>query len=435
MANVYISFLGTNRYQECIYYYDEQFMPPIRFVQEATLRLFCRQWQETDRILIFTTRLAFEKNWQDNGHSDGRKGLGQCIQDLGLRAEVLRIDIPDGHSEEEIWQIFSAVFNSLSQGDEVVFDITHAFRSIPMLAVVVLNYAKVLKNIGLQGIFYGAFEKLGQPREVEVMPVEDRKVPILNLTAFDQLLDWTLAVDRFLGAGDAKAVCALARKSVMPILKESKGGDAAAAAIRKLADSIENYSRNLATCRTPEVSQSVVDLREKLEKSWHVDMVKPLFHLFEPIEKQVREFKGDIVGDGIQAARWCLECNLIQQGVTILFETLITYLLYRVGADYLDRALRNAASSAVQLYNQKKPESEWTGDAALHAGITKKIIEVCDKNTEVAKLLDRLNKVRNDINHAGYKKDSLPAKVIEEKFRSELKNAEVLYRTFVQEMG
>lgn len=431
MANVYISFLGTNRYQECIYYYDEQFMPPIRFVQEATLRLFCRQWQETDRILIFTTRLAFEKNWQDNGHSDGRKGLGQCLQDLGLRAEVLRIDIPDGHSEEEIWQIFSAVFNSLSQGDEVVFDITHAFRSIPMLAVVVLNYAKVLKNIGLQGIFYGAFEKLGQLREVEAMPVKDRKVPILDLTAFDQLLDWTLAVDRFLGAGDAKAVSALATKAVTPNQEESRGGDiAAATAIKELADSLENYTRNLATCRTPEVSQSVVDLREKLEKSRHVDLVKPLFHLFEPIEKQVREFKGDIVGDGIQAARWCLECNLIQQGVTILFESLITYLLYRVGADYLDRALRNAASSAVQLYSQKKPESEWARDAALHAGITKKIIEFCDKNTEVAKLLDRIGQVRNDINHAGYKKGSLKAKVIEEKFRSGLKNAELHCRKF-----
>ena len=405
-------------------------MPPARFVQEATLRLFCRQWRKTDRILIFTTRLAYEKNWQDNGHGDGRKGLEQRIRDLALKAEVLRIDIPDGHSEEEIWQIFSTVFNNLSKGDEVVFDITHAFRSIPMLAVVVLNYAKVLKNIRLQGIFYGAFEKLGPPWAVEAMPIEDRKVPILDLTAFDQLLDWTLAVDRFLGAGDAKAVSALATKAVMPILKESSGVDTAAAAIRKLSNSLENYTRNLATCRIPEISQSVVALREKLEKNRHVDLVKPFFHLFEPIEQQVCEFKGDIVGDGIQAARWCLECNLIQQGVTILFETLITYFLHRIQADYLDESLRNAASSAVQLYSQKKPESEWTGDAAVHANITKKIIELCGKNAEVAKLMDRLGKVRNDINHGGCKKDSLKARVIEEKFRSDLDSAALHCRMF-----
>ena len=137
----------------------------------------------------------------------------------------------------------------------------------------------------------------------------------------------------------------------------------------------------------------------------------------------MRKFNGDIVGDGVQVAKWCLKSNLIQQGVTILYETLITFLLDRATAGYLDEGLRKAASSAVQLYSQKKPKTEWTGDAATHPEITQKIIEICAENAEVAKLIDRLGKVRNDINHGGYKKDSLKARDLEKKFRLALKRA------------
>jgi len=435
MARVYLSFLGTNDYLSCCYFKNDKKLENVRFVQQATLKFFCDDWTLEDRILIFTTDEAYRKNWLNDGHQDHegkilkQRGLRYCIKSLKLLPSVHRVAIPEGKTEQEIWDIFQIVYDSLRIDDEVVIDITHAFRSIPMLAVVVLNYAKVMKKIALHGIYYGAFEVLGSIQEARRVPATERLVPVFDLAAFDQLLDWTLAVDRFLGAGDAKAVSALATKAVMPILKDSKGGDAAAAAIKKMADSLENYTRNLATCRILEIDQSVVSLRERIEKSRHLDLVKPLFHLFEPIEQQVREFKGDIVGDGIQAAKWCLECNLIQQGVTILFETLITYLLVRVGAGYLDEGLRNAASSAAQLYSQNKPENKWKGDAAIHAGITKKIMKLCAKNTEVAKLIDRLREVRNDLNHSGYKKGSLKARDLEKKFRSELKRAALLCRT------
>jgi len=429
MARAYLSFLGTNDYLSCCYFKDDKKSENIRFVQQATLKFFCDDWTSEDRILIFTTDEAFRKNWLDDGHRDRdskilkRQGLEYCIKSLKLRPSVHRVAIPEGKSEQEIWDVFQIVYDSLKTNDEVVFDITHAFRSIPMLAIVVLNYAKVMKNITLQGIYYGAFEVLGTIPEARRVPASERQVPVFDLAAFDQLLDWTLAVDRFMGAGDAKAVSELAKKAVTPILKDSKGGNDAAAAIKKLADSLENYTRNLATCRTLEIDRSVASLREKLEKSRHVDLVKPLSHLFEPIEQQVRKFNGDIVGDGVQVAKWCLKSNLIQQGVTILYETLITFLLDRATAGYLDEGLRKAASSAVQLYSQKKPKTEWTGDAATHPEITQKIIEICAENAEVAKLIDRLGKVRNDINHGGYKKDSLKARDLEKKFRSALKRA------------
>lgn len=39
------------------------------------------------------------------------------------------------------------------EGDEIIFDITHSFRSIPMLAITIMNYAKVLKNCKLKEVY------------------------------------------------------------------------------------------------------------------------------------------------------------------------------------------------------------------------------------------------------------------------------------------
>ena len=409
MSKVFLSFLGANRYRECVYSYLEKPVPLTRFVQEATLRLFCSQWGKEDRVLVFTTSLAFKKNWVDNGHGGVSRGLDKCIRDIGLNALVRRIDIPDGHSENEIWDIFEAVYRNLNDGDEVVFDITHAFRSIPMLAVVVLHYAKVLKNIRLRGIYYGAFESLGTFSKIDDMPPEERKAPILNLTAFDQLLDWTLAVDRFLGAGDAKAVSALATAAVAPKLEETKGRDNAAAAVKGIANALNAYTKSISTCRGPDISRVVAYLSQELEKGKQVDLIKPLFPLFESIEKQVRLFKGNRIHDGIQSAKWCLGNNLIQQGYTILFETLITFYAESISVDILDEKTRNIISGALQIFIQKKPEREWRGDSPEYVRITRNIIEVGDRRPELVITFDKLRKIRNDINHAGYKKDSLKA--------------------------
>ena len=235
------------------------------------------------------------------------------------------VPIPDGHSEEEIWQIFETVYGVLKDGDEVFFDITHAFRSIPMLAIVILNYARVLKKIRLLGIHYGAFEALGPAWEVVKMPVDARRAPVLDLTPLNRLMEWTFAVDRFLEAGDAKEVSRLARDTVSPILKKSRGKDSKASAIRDVANALDFFTKNLYSCRGPKLVQAAEYLKSELSKAKQAEDIKPLVPLFEHIRRSVSQFRGDSVHDGVKAAKWCLDHNLIQQGYSILQETLITY--------------------------------------------------------------------------------------------------------------
>jgi hypothetical protein len=103
MARCFLSCLGTSRYEECIYVApDGRESAPVRYVQEATVGFFCRDWTEGDRLLIFTTPDASEKNWRDNGHQDGQPGLESRLKGLGLACQIQRVEIPEGKDIEEI---------------------------------------------------------------------------------------------------------------------------------------------------------------------------------------------------------------------------------------------------------------------------------------------------------------------------------------------
>ena len=302
MANVYISFLGTNDYLLCHYQHqgNEPCPEPVRFVQEATVAMSCGSWGSEDSIVIFTTEEAEKRNWWDNGHCDRktnaalcREGLKARLEKMGLKAPVRCVRIPEGHDETQIWAIFEKIFEEMKAGDRIVFDITHAFRSIPLLATVVLHYAKVMRAIQVAGIYYGAFEVLGDYQTVKDMAVEERIAPILDLGALDQLMDWTIATDRFIKTGDPGLVADLAKSQVGPILRESRGRNEAAQAIKKLSDTLKQFHLGLATCRGPELAVGARKVKEQATRCRGLDLHPPFRPLFERIEQRLDAFADD----------------------------------------------------------------------------------------------------------------------------------------------
>jgi len=120
---VFISFLGTNNYTPCVYSYGSSRSSAVEFVQSALTEMFCTNWTKEDKVLVFITKEAEEKNWvklQQEWHVDTSITKG--------------VFIPSGKNEEEIWQIFQIIYDCLEKSDELYVDITHSFRSIPLLA-------------------------------------------------------------------------------------------------------------------------------------------------------------------------------------------------------------------------------------------------------------------------------------------------------------
>lgn len=243
-------------------------------------------------MLIFTTEEAHEKNWIDNGQKDRDNKMIQCegldtrLGLLNMSAGIKEVRIPTGKKEEEIWDIFSTIVNELEEEDELYLDIIHAFRSLPLLATVIINYAKVVKNIQVKAISYGAMEAVGTVWQVEQMDIEQRNIPVFNLLPFDQLLDWSSAIDRFIAAGDATGIKGLTSANVILRKKEVRGPDKDADSLKNMADALDGFSKTLAACRGKSIVRDGDMLKKAIREVKEQQLVKPLTPLLENWKKQ-----------------------------------------------------------------------------------------------------------------------------------------------------
>ena len=424
MRRVYLSFLGTSPYFECNYHQEGfEKIRGVRFVQEATVRWYSSTWSEQDSIVIFTTQEAFEKNWIDGNDKEGQHvaGLESCLRTMSLSPSIKNVNIPSGKDSDEIWRIFETVFNELRDGDHVYLDITHAFRSLPLLSLVILNYAKVTKDVKIEAISYGAMEAIGTAQVVRDMRPEERDVPVFDLLAYDQLLDWSTAIDRYTGTGDASMVSVLAEQGVRPVLRQTKGQDQQAQAVKLLAKNMEELSDAIATCRSKSIPLIAANLNCSLKDARQQEHVKPLSPLFEKLERQVSNFSCDEIKDGIAVAQWCIEHGLVQQGITIFLETMVSYVVREaLGDDFHHKILRSLVNSALQIKTNSTPSEEWIAPACDYVDKVQALIKWFDEHPNIAKCFNNLIEPRNDINHAGQNDSPMKPDGFRKKLKVEL---------------
>ena len=407
---VLLSFLGNNQYKQTRYTFKNRKSKVVRFVQEAILQLECADWKQEDQVFIFLTTSATKNNWEGDLYEG--KGLDNALQAFShLSIQPIK-QIPRGISEQEIWTLFEKIFQLLSPQDEVYLDITNGFRSLPMLLMVLLDYAKVLKGIQVKKIYYGAFEFLGPyPKIKENMPnPEERLVPILDLTSFSALQDWAAAAADFQLHGSVRLLSTLTNNSLEPILKTAKGKEVAAQTLQQIDRSIQELIPLIRTNRGKNVSQFGFDaLNLALEQfSKNKGLIQPLTPIIEQIKNKVKHFKDQDALFWLKTTRWCLQHGLIQQGITQLQEGLITWFCFRfkqmTGDAFFDaysKEARNLINSSFTLIEKKTPEKKWRNVVGRYPHYTKMVLQ--DPLIQQSVLLTRnIGKLRNDINHGGY---------------------------------
>ncbi len=394
--NIFLSFLGTGGYTPCNYWYEnEGKVDNVQFIQTALSLIFYNNPTENDNAYIFLTPEAKEKNWEK---------LKSEMKNRNPSFSLTPVSIPPGHSEAQIWEIFETVYKHLETEDNVILDVTHAFRSIPMLGIVLMNYAKFLKKITVAGIYYGAFDVLGRPKEAEKIPIEKRNAPIFNLTSFDKLQQWSAAAENFISAGDPRKIATLLKEWATPRLAETQGGDEVARTARNLAQNLEKLYGQLSTVRGKEIREGTpFDYAKKeIKKLSELKPIPALAPLLARLGEKLSGFEKNDSLNGIKAARLCLDFGLIQQGITLLEETIITYLAENIPQlNHSDKNHRDLVSSALHIYENSIPESQWKGAACNNKAIIKKICN-CPETRIFAALYRNLTGLRNDINHAGH---------------------------------
>ncbi|WP_232509509.1 TIGR02221 family CRISPR-associated protein [Parageobacillus thermoglucosidasius] len=338
-----------------------------------------------------------------------------------------------GQDESANWKLFDSIIAEIGEGDTIYFDITHSFRSIPFVALIVLNYARLVKKATIGTLAYGWFEKLGRPNEVKQLSPEQRLVPIVDLTNMAELLDWTNGVDQFLRTGDASLIKELTERenrkvfcdaNASPLLKQE------VAELNKLAKQLDQTGKSIRTCRSLQVEEEVKKFRRQLEQVRHsqAEAIKPLVPLLDEMEKKYLNFGGNTIINGWEAARWCVDNGLIQSALTMLSENVVTAICRAFQLEVTNVMIRDDLHSVIRIIIRKTKKEEWK---VHNVSFVEEMVEKLLPYRELLKPFGEVTELRNDMNHAGVRANPFTA----DRFAQRVKTVLNAMKPFFEEMA
>ncbi len=198
MRKVYLAFLGTGQkkgetyaYNETIYELNGQSASATRFIQAAEIELIGRDY--FDRVIIVATEKSQRTSYD---------GLISALNAVRLNTDIVSpIIIKEDMSPEGQWEWFEKVLQHMNHGDELTVDLTHGYRSIPIVLSTAIYFLQKAKDIRVKAVYYGAYEQ------------NNHQTPIIDMKDFYLINEWAEGVSRLVEDADARKIAELARKS------------------------------------------------------------------------------------------------------------------------------------------------------------------------------------------------------------------------------
>lgn len=397
-----ISFFGTGKYSEVTYVHGEQ---------ECYTRLFphalTRFFKPDELLICLTPDAKIAPRGEPQTHFEA---LCDIHQREGLITPQ-EVAIPNGGSTEELWEMFTIMAQQLTRGDEVVFDITHAFRSLPMLVFLAAAYLRVAKEVTLRAIVYGAYEARDK--------VTDR-APVFDLTPFLSLLDWTTATEQFLQTGNAQALAIR--------LQEAAPHTGAGA----LSESLRDIAQGLHMLRPLDVLKRAAQVHDQIDKATLAinRLALPFGTLLERIDADYGNFglrepervehSAAVLLRLLDLAKWYLDKEQIVQALAIAREWLPTLLCHWFKLDIRDGNYRLAMEELLNhdeeqiLVKVQRQDQRCTWQNVPHGARLRSLwrtgLQQQRRGPQVT-----LTSLRNDVLHAGFRKaPRRPAQILTE---------------------
>jgi len=335
-------------------------------------------------------------------------------------SELEPVDISDGKNESQLWEIFQTVVNHVDQGEEIIFDLTHGFRSLPFLSFLAIAYLRVVKEIRVRAVLYGNFEA----RDRSVTP---NRTPIIDLTTFVNLLDWMTAADRFVRFGDAQDLGRLL-KATKPDHRLASGEELAvwtSAGIGKAIKALDNVSLALRLIRPSEAMEASNRLQTRLVNAMQdigtyarpfLPLSQQVADAYAPLALSETEQQRDLIAGLARERRmvnWYLERKQYVQALTVAREWIVSWAMVYVGmSDLLDKESRWKIEEAFGLANKQRREQKDNFDD--HTFDKGKRLKAIPQIRSALDLYARLGNLRNDLLHAGKRPNPQPAKKMEQ---------------------
>lgn len=423
---VFISFLGTNNYLQTRYKWsDGTLSSPVRFIQEAILEKIAKDWTAEDRIFVFYTEGeegSYKLNWLNNGQTRFNEkdtkdqeiekvGLEQRLNELNFNAKVEGVAIPEGFSEEDVWEIFNIVYGKLKENDQIFFDITHAFRSIPLFASTLFNFAQYMLGVEVVSVNYGAFEKLGPAYKVKDFPINERVAPIVDMTNIVRLQKLTETATSITEFGRIKAL--------NNVIEKNKPNDEINEYIENVSDAIGKLDESIQTCRINDLKSGQFYGKFKCSfKKAKSGLSIPVKRLLDRVNVELNDFVTANDFKNVEAAiKWTRKHEMLSQAATLGQEYIISYVVdyaKKQGFEnpYLklskedkekrrkDKKIlyRDFIGSILGIKEEDIAESNFKNDLEVYVDLRERLFGLALVR-ELRPDYDQLREVRNSLNH------------------------------------
>lgn len=399
-----ISFLGAGPAFETTYYLTDGSEHTAPFFPAALVRFY-----PVDTLLVFVTAGARSMHYDR---------LVELTQEFV--PSILPVNIPDGRNEVELWQIFTAVADTVDPEDRVIFDITHGFRSLPFLSFLAAAYLRSIKRVTLEAVLYGALEAGDKT-------IRPARAPVFDLSRFVSLLDWLTASDRFIRFGDARDLAEILRDSeATPVHLAAASGDPQAQhmarILRRSAAEMEKVALPLRLARSVETMDAATNLGKALStarvgfQQWAppfgliADEVRDAYAplaLADPLNPENITASLNIQR---QLVIWYLEKQQIVQAVTLGNEWLLSWIMSWLGELPLNnRSRRFTVSNRVVKALKRRQIGEVEPLPNSNQPDPAEGLQKVPGLEDVLVLFGQLGELRNDLNHGGFREQAMSA--------------------------
>jgi hypothetical protein len=167
----------------------------------------------------------------------------------------------------------------------------------------------------------------------------DRIAPMLDLKGLIQLQDWTNAANDFLNHGNPSALAKLSEQAKFP-------------KARDFGQHLRDFGGAFSTVRGGEITsgQLFADLQQDIQDIKQNAPLEPLSPILDKITEGLSPFRPskDIL-NGFRAIEWCIQHNLVQQGITLMREAIVSYIGDKQGLDFSDKNDRAIVEKAFTI--------------------------------------------------------------------------------------
>jgi CRISPR-associated Csx2 family protein len=399
-----ISFLGTGGYHPTTYLFEKE--PEIKYdtplVQIAMQSYLQDQhgFGPEDQHLLLLTDEARKQNYDNAKPPHGKEkathgGLKAEIAAGGYLAPTVPERVLSDHSREGIFKTFKIITEKVLEGDQIYIDITHGFRSLPMLAVVLANFLKVTKKAEVKKIYYGAWEDRSSHGDY---------APVYDLSYLIDIQDWSSAAYSYVTYGFIEPLEQLSNRETDPLLRQLKGQHDQAKAIKSLVKNSKELALQLRTNRGNELYRGEVAAKitggVSALRQEDGEFSEPLTQLLVVISRKPAQFMQNGSLNWLVAARLAFNDNLIQQTVSLLREGIVSYVCQNNNLNQGIENERRLAETALNMKALSVPEDDWK----VNPTDKPKVSNIMNSASaiKVAEVFNPLTPLRNDLMHAGY---------------------------------